>query len=180
MRLILVILLICSSGMSMSLWANGLADDDRDGVINARDKCPQTKLALKVDSMGCQQVVMKVKRILLNIPFKSGSAYIHPRYNKSIEVVAKQLNRYPLARLSLIGHTSTRGLKDANQMMAMARAQRVASVLIEQYNIAVTRITLESASAQSALSSSKVELAERRVVAYISRHQIISHHDYIN
>lgn len=163
--------------MLCQVQANGLADYDRDGVINVRDKCPDTEISRKVDQFGCALVAAEVRRIILNIPFKHGSAYIHPNYYSGIEFLATELKRYPQAKLTLEGHASATGSSSVNQTMSMARAKRVAGVLIEHYNIAPTRIELVTAVTTSVVTEQDTQ---RRVVAYIKRHKFASHDDYLN
>ncbi len=40
------------AGLNFSLWGHGL-DDDRDGIKNKFDKCPNTPRGVKVDEHGC-------------------------------------------------------------------------------------------------------------------------------
>jgi len=168
-------------GFSANAAANELADDDRDGVINVRDRCPATPAALQVNSVGCEQLAFNVEKILLNIPFKHGSAYIHPRYHVTIKAVADQLKQYPYAKLTLEGHASAKGSKGVNQAMSMERAKRVAGVLIDKYVIAATRIKVKVALVQSNTTQDhKDESSGRQVVAYIKRHKLASHLDYLN
>jgi outer membrane protein OmpA-like peptidoglycan-associated protein len=164
------VLLIAGAGAVLcQAQANELADYDRDGVINVRDKCQGTEISRKVDQFGCALLVVDVQRIMLNIPFKHGSAYIHPNYYSGIESLATELKRYPQAKLTLEGHASATGSSSVNQTMSMARAKRVAGVLIELYNIAPTRIKLVTE-----------QDTQRRVVAYIKRHKFATHNDYLN
>ena len=128
--------------------AADLGDYDRDGVINARDKCPGTKPLLQVDQYGCQQLKVVTQTAPLDIPFKHGSAYIHPKYYPEIEKIAQELRRYQGARLILEGHTSVKGTEEVNRKMSIERAKRVANVLIDEYRIAPTRITILAAVAK--------------------------------
>ena len=44
-----------------------LSDDDQDGVINVRDKCPDTPPRARVDNNGCHEITTKLLSVEMNV-----------------------------------------------------------------------------------------------------------------
>ena len=57
-----------------------LQDDDRDGVINARDTCPATPEKSQVDNEGCGERIRAEEERQLNILFANDSYEVNPLF----------------------------------------------------------------------------------------------------
>lgn len=78
-----------------------LMDDDGDGVINARDKCPGTPHAAIVDNDGCPTFVERSESNDLHILFANDSTVIPDNFLSQIKRMADFLATYPEARIEL-------------------------------------------------------------------------------
>ncbi len=99
-------------------------DSDRDGVIDDKDKCPNTPPNRVVDSNGC------IKVITLRINFEYDKAEIPNSYNEKLQETVNFLRENPEYRVKLEGHTDSRGSFKYNQKLSEKRAKAVADALI--------------------------------------------------
>jgi len=100
-------------------------DSDNDGVIDAKDNCPNTIAGAEVDNVGCMTIVD------LKINFESDSAVIKDDYNSRIVNFAnvmknntKLLNIAP-SRLSAIGYGETQPISTNTTKEGRAENRRV-------------------------------------------------------
>ncbi|USD42447.1 OmpA family protein [Vibrio sp. SCSIO 43135] len=107
-----------------------LIDDDRDGVINARDLCPETPLKAEIDNDGCATYVKTEQTMQLHILFANDSSNINPAFLSQIRSMAKFLKDYPSTSIELQGYASKVGNHKYNQKLSEKRAQEVQSALI--------------------------------------------------
>ena len=80
-----------------------LQDEDFDGVINARDACPNTPRSSKVDNDGCGEILKSEEIRQLNILFPNNSAEINPIFVEQIKTMANFLNIYQTASIEIQG-----------------------------------------------------------------------------
>lgn len=124
-------------------------DDDRDGVNNCDDLCPDTPAGTIVGPDGCpQKVVIDLRGV--NFKFdrpKKGESNIEPTLAvptaDSIAILDQAidaLNRYPQIKVELDGHTDSIGSDEYNQGLSERRAQIVADYLTA-HGIGADRIT---------------------------------------
>jgi len=116
------------------------ADDDRDGVVNASDACPDTPSTHRVDARGCSIPVQEVARSTLNVQFDFDQSVVKPEFNDEIQEVADFLRQYPDTVASLEGHTDSMGTDEYNQSLSQRRVDAVRQVLINQFGIAANRV----------------------------------------
>jgi OOP family OmpA-OmpF porin len=100
-----------------------LADSEADGVINARDECPE-----------------KVRR-LLRVNYASGSYFVGNVFLPEIEQLSDFMKDFPDASLTIEGHTSKRGAKAFNKKLSQDRAQAIKNILVNTFDIEQARIT---------------------------------------
>jgi OmpA-OmpF porin, OOP family len=74
------------------------------------------------------------------IYFKTGSAELDHSSDPLLNSVADIANRCPSVKVEVSGHTDTTGGANANQALSVARAQSVATYLV-QHGVAQSRIT---------------------------------------
>ena len=64
--------------------------------------------------------------------FDFNKADIKPEHVQKINRLAKQLNKYDLHKLKIVGHTDDIGHPEYNQKLSEERAQSVASIFVQQ------------------------------------------------
>ncbi|WGY47280.1 OmpA family protein [Vibrio sp. ABG19] len=116
-----------------------LLDDDNDGVINARDKCPQTPQGAQVDNDGCGKQINSSEQQKLHILFASDSSAIAPLFDDQIRQMAEFLQLYPEASIELQGYASKVGSAKYNQTLSERRSAAVRMQLI-RYGVTPNRI----------------------------------------
>ena len=139
-------------------------DDDKDGVINANDKCPTTPEAIRVDAMGCpydndkdgvineydQCMTTPAGRVVnesgcmyvvqLHVNFETNKANVASTYNDKIKEVVDFMNDNKKYSVVLEGHTDSRGSMKYNQTLSEKRATAVQNVLVND-GISANRIS---------------------------------------
>lgn len=124
-----------------------LADDDKDGVANRYDKCPDTPPNTKVDGSGCplpeqkapviQQITVTdedrkvVDEAIQNLEFDLGKATIRPSSFASLNKVAALLIEKNFS-LKLAGHTDNTGSMATNMRLSKERAEAVKAYLVSK------------------------------------------------
>ncbi|MFC1883277.1 OmpA family protein [Thermodesulfobacteriota bacterium] len=98
-------------------------DDDKDGVLNDKDKCPNTPRGAKVDARGCW--------VIEGIYFDTDKAIIKPVSYKNLNEVVAVLRRNPGVDVRIDGHTDFRASEAYNQKLSEARANAVKNYLID-------------------------------------------------
>lgn len=122
-------------------WVHGDGDEDGDGVLDSRDKCPGTPPNTPVDANGCppvaeavveEVVVVKEETIVINdLLFAFDSAKLDPADKTKLDTVASRLkSEAPSARMTITGHTDSVGSDAYNQKLSERRAQSVADYLV--------------------------------------------------
>lgn len=127
-----------------SLYASNvkarLADADRDGVIDARDLCPDTPIGSAIDNEGCPNQSSKLLSVELNILFDSGKANIKPRFYSELKDLAKFLREHPTSTVVIEGHTDSLGSAESNRALSQKRASAIADVLVDSFRIKTDRV----------------------------------------
>jgi OOP family OmpA-OmpF porin len=100
-------------------------DSDKDGVPNYLDKCPNTPKGTKVNKFGCPVAFN------FEINFDTNSAKIKPVYMNRIKEFAKFLKENPKVNAVIEGFTDNRGSKAHNLKLSEARAKAVYEALIK-------------------------------------------------
>jgi OOP family OmpA-OmpF porin len=117
-----------------------VADDDKDGIPNIDDACPQEKETINgiEDEDGCPdkgdaKVIRKAKQLVIleNIEFATGSANIRPVSYPILNQVALMMQANPdITKVSIGGHTDSRGGREMNVVLSQARAESVRRYLM--------------------------------------------------
>ena len=127
-----------------SLYASNvqsrLADADRDGVIDARDLCPNTPQGAAVDNYGCPNQSTKLLSVELNVLFDSGKADIKPRFYSELKNLAQFLQEHPSSTVVIEGHTDSQGSAELNRELSQKRATAIANVLVDSFRIKSDRV----------------------------------------
>jgi len=109
-------------------------DDDKDGVMNDKDKCPNTSSEFMVDGYGCPQTM------ILNINFPSSKSNITDDLIDDLKEFAQFLQDNPGYQVIIYGYTDNSGLQEANKKLSQERANSVKDVLV-RYDIDEIRLT---------------------------------------
>ncbi|HEX5624151.1 MAG TPA: OmpA family protein [Sulfuricurvum sp.] len=108
-------------------------DADKDGVVNSKDKCPETPHAYKVDPEGCPV------HVTLHLNFAFDSSVLPASSKSDIDKLTRVLKENLPAKVIIIGHTDHTGTDDYNQKLSERRANALAKRLVEN-GIEVQRI----------------------------------------
>jgi outer membrane protein OmpA-like peptidoglycan-associated protein len=118
-----------------------LGDDDKDGVINERDRCISTPRGAEVDNWGCESQVTSSQNMSLKILFANDSSEINPVFLAEIKSMSQFLKVYPETSIEIQGFASRVGSYEHNIKLSEARAEKVRRALI-QLGIAPSRVTI--------------------------------------
>ncbi|TKI68594.1 OmpA family protein [Sulfurimonas crateris] len=143
-------------------------DDDNDGVLNSKDKCPNTPAGTEVDSNGCKvdgdddndgvlnskdkcpttpagNVVDEegcTKIVNLHINFETASYTVDKASKPNVEAFANFLKARINFDAKIIGHTDSIGSVANNQELSENRANAVKEMIVS-YGVDASRITTE-------------------------------------
>ncbi|MCF6291612.1 MAG: OmpA family protein [Desulfobacterales bacterium] len=146
-------------------------DDDRDGVRNSRDECPNTLYGLKVDSKGCRIEIMEPVSINLLVNFDFDKADVKPIYHDRLRAVADFMKKYPRVSVFLKGYTCSMGPARYNLGLSQRRADSIRNYLIKEFGINGTRLRAKGYGEANPVASNDTRegrIKNRRVTATIS------------
>jgi len=99
-------------------------DDDKDGVVNAEDKCPNTPTGAHVNAVGCWT--------LDSVLFDFDMDMIKSEAYAQLDEVVVTLEKNPAMSIELQGHTDNIGSKEYNMDLSLRRANAVAAYLVDK------------------------------------------------
>ncbi|MEP1304817.1 MAG: OmpA family protein [Balneola sp.] len=147
----------------------GCPDSDDDGIIDKEDECPTLK-GIKPNK-GCPEVDAEVRKkldvIFTNLLFATNSANIDPTSLDDLDELVKIMSEDEDLRLSIEGHTDSRGDNAYNLELSSLRAQAVKQYLvnggisadrIKAVGYGETRPLASNDTAQGRLKNRRVEL----------------------
>ncbi|RJX72852.1 OmpA family protein [Vibrio sinensis] len=150
-----------------------LLDDDKDGVINARDLCTGTPRNSQVDNDGCGEIIELEEKLGLHILFPNDSSEIEPLFKNQIEQMSRFLKEFPKTSIEIQGYASKVGKAEYNLNLSKRRALEVERAL-EQNGIASNRITIVGFGATNLEAQGDDEVSHaqnRKVVASVIGHK---------
>ncbi|MBT8052557.1 MAG: OmpA family protein [Xanthomonadales bacterium] len=101
-------------------------DLDGDGVLNERDKCPNTRPGAVVDLDGCEvEAVIELE----GIHFDFDKATLKPEAMVVLNEAAALLSKHDRVVVEVAGHTDSRGSESYNQGLSERRANAVKNYL---------------------------------------------------
>ncbi|QPK63672.1 OmpA family protein [Methylomonas sp. LL1] len=95
-------------------------DDDKDGVNNCQDKCPNTLPGVEVSIHGCW---------ILDVKFDNDKDIIKPAYYQKLDRAAEIIKKFPNESFEVQGHTSKTGSYEHNMDLSERRALAVKKYL---------------------------------------------------
>lgn len=174
------VLLLCLCSFSELLYAGSLygnrmtqhhlKDDDKDGVINIRDKCSNTPITAAVDNYGCHKSNSKLLSLELKILFLSNQYEVRPRYYGEIKKLAEFMRDNPGSSVIIEGHTDDVGNELLNKTLSQNRAQAIAEILINTFRVDKRRVKAVGYGENRPIASNDTpegKSQNRRVVAEI-------------
>ncbi len=122
-------------------------DADQDGIPDATDACPKEPGSPSPDPTknGCPEFIRHVEgsteiQILKKVEFATNSSTILPRSYPILDEVVRLLKaNADIKKVSVEGHTDSRGSRELNQRLSQARADSVMRYLTE-HGIAGARL----------------------------------------
>jgi len=150
-----------------------LEDGDNDGVINARDLCPETPAKAEVDNDGCEAYVETEETYQLHILFANDSDKIDHVFYRQIEGLAAFLKQYPTTSIEIQGYASKIGRAAHNLDLSIRRANNVRDALIG-FDIEASRVKIVGYgdTILSTFGTDEVSHARnRRVIASVVGHK---------
>ena len=111
-------------------------DQDRDGVLDSLDQCPNTPCDFIVDDKGCP---IKAE---LEIHFTTDSSAISPVSMQKVRNFATFLLRNKGSMVKLIGHCDYRGSDAYNMGLSNRRAKSLQTALVG-FGVSINRLTTE-------------------------------------
>lgn len=118
----------------VAVIAKAEGDQDKDGVVDSMDKCPDTPRGYKVDPTGCPVSVD------LRLHFAFNSSVIPVSDYPQVDKLAKIMKDNPPAKAIIVGHTDHTGTDAYNQKLSERRSKALGDRLIKD-GIAADRIT---------------------------------------
>lgn len=148
-----------------------LSDMEGDGIIAARDKCPESDDGAQVDNTGCGTETIETLRRKLEVNFDTDSYIVKAEYLAEIEELANFMAEHPHTQVTIEGHTSIRGSAEHNQMLSQNRAEAIKLILISEFGISAERINAVGYGFERLLlegNDEYIHARNRRIVAELS------------
>lgn len=156
---------------SVQVDAQGCAvDSDKDGIADYLDQCEASPENVKVDDKGCPQMQTERKDFTLNVKFGNNSDKIQAGSFADIDALAEFLKTYSSTKVTIEGHSDSRGAAAYNQKLSERRAQAVADYLVNGKGIAAERVSAVGYGESQPIADNKTAAgrqANRRVVAVV-------------
>ena len=112
-------------------------DSDNDGVMDDKDKCPNTPKGTVVDVDGCTKIIR------LHVKFDFDKSTVKPAFMPEIQKVADFMKQNPGYNVVLEGHTDSKGSDAYNMKLSDQRAKAVAKAL-STLGVAGAKVTTEA------------------------------------
>ena len=118
------------------------ADADGDGVPNSADRCPDTtNRRAEVDARGCYVTLSETVRVDLAVQFDRNSAEARPEHVAEVRKVFEFMEKYPQTRVTIEGHTDSRGSAEYNRNLSQQRADTIANILKNRFGVSASRVS---------------------------------------
>lgn len=117
-----------------------LSDSESDGVIQARDDCPETFSGAKINNNGCANEEVGILREKLLVNFSNDSYLVSPEFLPEVKKLAAVMQEFPSLKLTIEGHTSKQGKAEYNKRLSRQRAEAIKNILVTRFAIEQSRI----------------------------------------
>lgn len=131
-----------------------IPDSDGDGVNDEEDKCPTIK-GIAANS-GCPDIKDSLKVSARSIYFLTGSdKFANPKLApEKLKYVLEALNKYPVLKIDIEGHTDITGSAKLNKALSQKRANTIMNFLISK-GIAKDRLTATGYGSEKPVATNK-------------------------
>ena len=146
-------------------------DSDKDGIPDDVDLCPDSFPKSEVNSNGCYFVTETEVSKILFVQFSSGSNKVPVKFMDHLKDIAKFMTIFPETKLRLEGFTDSIGSEKSNLKLSLQRAQNVAFLLTNYFEIDPERITHDGYGELYAIGDNGTEKGRkqnRRVVSVLT------------
>ncbi|HEY5622227.1 MAG TPA: OmpA family protein [Gammaproteobacteria bacterium] len=127
----------CPNTMAgVAVNANG-CERDAHGVVDRMDRCPGTRAGAAVDTSGCE---IREEIPLPGVNFATNSDVLPPSATDVLEDAAQTLRNNPTIVVEVAGHTDSDGSEARNQSLSERRAIAVRGFFVNA-GIAANRLT---------------------------------------
>ncbi len=150
-------------------------DSDGDGVIDAKDQCPNTAKGVKVTGTGCKIKTVTVETIELDIKFPTNSSDVRAEYMSELKKVSDFLNKHADLVVDIEGHSDSRGKASYNKWLSQRRATSVKAAIVNQFAIDAKRINAIGYGEEKPVASNDTvggRQKNRRVIAVMQKEVI--------
>lgn len=140
-------------------------DQDKDGVLDKYDECPNTPEGTQVDKYGCPMVMN------LHINFDKDKWKIKEEYMPKMDQYAEWMLSHPAYNAVIVGHTDSHVGRIDNQTLSDNRAKAVKEALVAR-GVAEERITTSGMGPARPVATNKTEegrALNRRIEAHLYR-----------
>lgn len=147
-------------------------DTDGDGIVDAADKCNDTKKGAKVDATGCYIVLKEKVTVSIDVKFPSGKSTMDATAEAQVKKLADFMNEYPQTTVEIGGHTDSSGAAAINTKLSQARADAVRKTAIDKYGIDASRISAKGYGSSQPIADNKTaegRATNRRVEGVVSQ-----------
>jgi len=140
-------------------------DLDGDGVLNERDKCPNTRPGAVVDLDGCE---VEAVIALDGVNFDFDKSTLRPEAISILNQAAALLDKHERVVVEVAGHTDSVGSEAYNQALSMRRADAVKDYLVSK-GVKASRLTAKGYGESQPVASNDTDAgrAENRRVELI-------------
>lgn len=144
--------------------ANGcpVPDMDGDGILDLDDECEEQAENYNGfdDTDGCPdelpEEITQFEGVVEGIYFDSGRSSIRRASRPTLNEVADVMKKYPSVKVSVTGHTDSKGDHDSNVSLSQARADAVRDYLVDK-GIEESRITTDGRGPDEPIADNKTK-----------------------
>ncbi|WP_165873538.1 TolC family outer membrane protein [Parasulfuritortus cantonensis] len=109
--------------------AAGEADQDADGVVDAKDQCPNTPKGTKVDEKGCPyKAIIELK----GVNFDYDKAVVRKDSMPALDEGVALMKAHPEIKVEVAGHTDSDGSEAYNLSLSTRRTEAVVAYMVSK------------------------------------------------
>lgn len=141
-----------------------VADSDQDGVMNERDRCPDTPTGSPVNPRGCPGFL----GVVAGIDFEPNSDYLNANAKLSLDRVAREMRKYPAQQFVIVGHADPLEAGDKRRL-SLKRALQASKHLVSR-GVASSRLRFAGygqSKPRARNDSSQARLLNRRIEIFL-------------
>jgi len=160
---VVVLTFIFISGCAVTEYQSKWSDDDKDGVANIADKCPESVEALVVNRHGCSLF----SGTLEGVDFETNELVLNETAYPTLDELASGLIEYPETIVGVHAHTDNRGKARLNLELSKLRVMKVVEYLVDKgvagrqlkpYGYGESRPLVSNATADGRLRNRRIDV----------------------